>query len=169
MISPSYEDPLGALKAEQESLERQIHNLHKQTASVLHLPLDKGLKLDNGTQYGHAFQITKKEEPKIRKMLTTQFIILETQKDGMFENLSVLLSELDVLLSFADLASSCPTPHTSPNITPSEVGDIIVEGSRYPCMEAQDWMNFIPNDCKLVSVQLMKEHASSGLLISKQV
>ena len=78
MISPSYEAALGALKAEQESLEHQIHNFHKQTASDLDLPLDKGLKLDKGTQYGHVFRITKKEEPKIRKKLTTQFIVLET-------------------------------------------------------------------------------------------
>lgn len=192
MISPSYEAALGALKAEQESLEHQIHNLHKQTASDLDLPLDKGLKLDKGTQYGHVFRITKKEEPKIRKKLTTQFIVLETRKDGVkftntklkklgdqyqkivenykshqkelvsrvvqitatfsevFEKLSGLLSEMDVLLSFADLASSCPTPYTRPDITPSDVGDIILEGSRHPCVEAQDWVNFIPNDCKLV-------------------
>jgi DNA mismatch repair protein MSH2 len=187
MISPGYEAALGALKAEQESLEHQIHNLHKQTASDLDLPLDKGLKLDKGTQYGHVFRITKKEEPKIRKKLTTQFIVLETRKDGVkftntklkklgdqyqkivenyksrqkelvsrvvqitatfsevfilyhvltstellflinassmlqvFEKLSGLLSEMDVLLSFADLASSCPTPYTRPDITPSVI------------------------------------------------
>lgn len=35
----------------------------------------------------------------------------------VFESLAVLLSELDVLLSFADLAASCPTPYTRPDIT----------------------------------------------------
>ncbi|XP_062158477.1 DNA mismatch repair protein MSH2-like [Alnus glutinosa] len=192
MISSSYDPALSALKDEQESLERQIHNLHKQTANELDLPLDKALKLDRGTQFGHVFRITKKEEPKIRKKLTTQFIVLETRKDGVkftntklkklgdqyqkkleeykncqkelvdrvvqtaatfsevFGSLAGLLSELDVLLSFADLASSCPTPYTRPDITPSDEGDIILEGSRHPCVEAQDWVNFIPNDCKLV-------------------
>ncbi|KAK8627879.1 hypothetical protein V6N13_135476 [Hibiscus sabdariffa] len=192
MISPSYDDALAALKNEQESLERQIHNLHKQTASDLDLPVDKALKLDKGTQFGHVFRITKKEEPKIRKKLSTQFIVLETRKDGVkftntklkklgdqyqkvleeykncqkelvnrvvqttatfsevFEPLAELLSELDVLLSFADLASSCPTPYTRPEITPHDVGDIVLEGSRHPCVEAQDWVNFIPNDCRLV-------------------
>ncbi|KAJ7956581.1 putative DNA mismatch repair protein MSH2 [Quillaja saponaria] len=191
MISPSYDPALSALKEEQESLERQIHNLHKQTANDLDLPLDKALKLDKGTQFGHVFRITKKEEPKIRKKLTTQFIVLETRKDGVkftntklkrlgdqyqkileeykncqkelvnrvvqtaatfseiFDSLAGLLSELDVLLSFADLASSCPTPYTRPEITPSDKGDLILEGSRHPCVEAQDWVNFIPNDCKL--------------------
>ncbi|KAM7277946.1 hypothetical protein ACFE04_005080 [Oxalis oulophora] len=192
MISPSYDDTLSALKDQQETLECQIHNLHKQTASDLDLAMDKALKLDKGTQFGHVFRITKKEEPKIRKKLSTQFIVLETRKDGVkftntklkrlgdqyqkmvedyktcqkelvdrvvrtsatfsevFESLAGALAELDVLLSFADLASSCPTPYTRPDIIASNEGDIILEGSRHPCVEAQDWVNFIPNDCKLV-------------------
>ncbi|KAK7265022.1 hypothetical protein RJT34_32638 [Clitoria ternatea] len=192
MISPSYDSTLTKLKEQQELLERQIHNLHRETAEDLDLPIDKALKLDKGTQFGHVFRITKKEEPKIRKKLNTQFIILETRKDGVkftntklkklgdqyqqvleeykscqkelvnrvvriaatfsevFESLAELISELDVLLSFADLASSCPTPYTRPDITSSDEGDIILEGCRHPCVEAQDWVNFIPNDCKLV-------------------
>ncbi|XAR63886.1 hypothetical protein NMG60_11024028 [Bertholletia excelsa] len=192
MISPAYDSKLSELKDEQESLEQQIHNLHRQTANDLDLAVDKALKLDKGTQFGHVFRITKKEEPKIRKKLNTHFIVLETRKDGVkftntklkklgdryqkvleeykncqkemvarvvltaasfcevFESLAALLSELDVLLSFADLAASCPTPYTRPEITPSDVGDIILEGSRHPCVEAQDWVNFIPNDCRLV-------------------
>ena len=39
----------------------------------------------------------------------------------VFESLAGLLAELDVLLSFADLASSCPTPYTRPDITPSVI------------------------------------------------
>ncbi|KAK9669035.1 hypothetical protein RND81_13G104100 [Saponaria officinalis] len=192
MISPGYDSRLLALRAEQESLEREIETLHIKTATDLDLAADKVLKLEKGTQFGHVFRITKKEEPKIRKKLTTQFIVLETRKDGVkftnsklkklgdqfqriveeykniqkelvlrvvqtaatfsevFEALAALLSELDVLLGFAELASSCPTPYTRPDITPSDVGDIILEGSRHPCVEAQDWVNFIPNDCKLV-------------------
>ncbi|KAJ9567286.1 hypothetical protein OSB04_003252 [Centaurea solstitialis] len=192
MISPGYDSQLSTLKNEQESIEQQIHDLHKRTADDLGLPLDKGLKLDKGTQFGHVFRITKKEEPKVRQKLNTLFIVLETRKDGVkftntklkklgdqyqkileeykncqkelvarvvetaatfsevFEGLATLLSELDVLLSFADLAASSPTPYARPEITTSDTGDIILEGSRHPCVEAQDWVNFIPNDCKLV-------------------
>ncbi|KAF5806624.1 putative DNA mismatch repair protein MutS, core [Helianthus annuus] len=191
MISPGYDSQLSDLKNEQESVEQQIHDLHQKTANDLELAIDK-LKMDKGTQFGHVFRITKKEEPKVRKKLNTHFIILETRKDGVkftntklkklgdqyqkvleeykscqkelvarvvntastfsevFDDLAKLLSELDVLLSFADLAASSPTPYTRPDITPSDTGDIILEGSRHPCVEAQDWVNFIPNDCKLV-------------------
>lgn len=83
MISPGYDNALSSLKEKQELLEQQIQALHKQTASDLDLPADKSLKLDKGTQFGHVFRITKKEEQKIRKKLTTQFIVLETRKDGV--------------------------------------------------------------------------------------
>ncbi|KAK4374632.1 hypothetical protein RND71_005309 [Anisodus tanguticus] len=192
MISSAYDPSLSALKDEQETLEQQIHNLHKQTANDLDLPIDKSLKLDKGTQFGHVFRITKKEEPKIRRQLTSHYIVLETRKDGVkftntklkklgdryqkiveeykscqkelvarvvqtvasfsevFEGLAGSLSELDVLLSFADLSSSCPTAYTRPNISLPDTGDIILEGCRHPCVEAQDWVNFISNDCRLV-------------------
>ena len=39
----------------------------------------------------------------------------------VFCSVAGALSELDVLLSFADLASSCPTPYTRPHITPSVI------------------------------------------------
>ncbi|KAK4483392.1 hypothetical protein RD792_010578 [Penstemon davidsonii] len=203
LISSGYDSQLSALKGEQESLEHQIHDLHRKAANDLDLALDKALKLEKGTQYGHVFRITKKEEPKVRKKLNTQFIVLETRKDGVkftntklkklgdqyqkvveeykscqkelvarvvqtaasfsevFEGLAGLLSELDVLLSFADLAASCPTPYTRPIITPSDVGDIILEGCRHPCVEAQDWVNFIPNDCKLVGVNILMAQIGS--------
>ncbi|KAL6994905.1 MutS-like protein [Sarracenia purpurea var. burkii] len=192
MISSGYDPKLAELKDEQDSLEQQINSLHRLTANDLDLAADKALKLDKGTQFGHVFRITKKEEPKIRKKLNTHFIVLETRKDGVkftnaklkklgdqyqkileeykncqkelvarviriaatfsevFESLAELLSELDVLVSFADLAASCPTPYARPDVTPSDVGDIVLEGSRHPCVEAQDWVNFIPNDCRLV-------------------
>ncbi|KAF1867075.1 hypothetical protein Lal_00049503 [Lupinus albus] len=192
MISSSYDPRLSKLQEELELLESQIHDLHRQTADNLDLPIDKALKLDKGTQFGYVFRITKKEEPKIRKKLSAQFLVLETRKDGVkftntklkklgdqyqqiveeykscqkelvnkvvqtaatfsevFESLAELIAELDVLLSFAVLASSCPTPYTRPVITSSDEGDIILEGSRHPCVEAQDWVNFIQNDCKLI-------------------
>ncbi|KAG2610839.1 hypothetical protein PVAP13_4KG227500 [Panicum virgatum] len=160
-------------------------------ASDLDLSVDKHLKLEKGP-FGHVFRISKKEEQKVRKKLTSNYIIIETRKDGVkftspklkklgdqyqalfseytscqkkvvddvvnvsgtfsevFENFAVVLSELDVLQSFADLATSCPVPYVRPDITASDEGDIILQSSRHPCLEAQDSVNFIPNDCTLV-------------------
>lgn len=83
MISSSYDATLSKLKNVQESIEQQIQDLHRQVANDLDLPVDKALKLDKGTQFGHVFRITKKEEPKVRKKLSTHFIVLETRKDGV--------------------------------------------------------------------------------------
>ncbi|KAK1269627.1 DNA mismatch repair protein MSH2 [Acorus gramineus] len=82
MISPNYDEHLAELKNELNAVEHQIHCLHKKIASDLDLPLDKGLKLEKG-QFGHVFRITKKEEQKVRRKLTTQFVVLETRKDGV--------------------------------------------------------------------------------------
>ncbi|XP_057854646.1 DNA mismatch repair protein MSH2 isoform X2 [Cryptomeria japonica] len=192
MISAGYDPSLMTLKNERDEVEEQIQKVHHKAADDLDLPVDKALKLDKGTQFGHVFRITKKEEPKVRKKLNTQYIVLETRKDGVkftnaklkrlgeqyiklsdeysssqrqlvnrvvqtaatftevFEVIANILSELDVLLSFSDLAVSCPTPYVRPDITSSEEGDIVLKGSRHPCVEAQDGVNFIPNDCCLV-------------------
>ncbi|KAJ3670194.1 hypothetical protein LUZ60_010518 [Juncus effusus] len=192
MISPSYSSDLAALKSQLDEIEDQINRIHSQTASDLELQMDKVLKLEKGTQFGHVFRITKKEEQKVRKKLSNQYIVLETRKDGVkftnsklkkfgdefqrvlseysncqkeivakvvetsasfsevFEAIAAMLSELDVLSSFAELATSCPVPYVRPDITASDEGDIILQGSRHPCLEAQDGVNFIPNDCTLV-------------------
>ncbi|PKU65497.1 DNA mismatch repair protein MSH2 isoform X1 [Dendrobium catenatum] len=192
MISPGYDEALALLKDKLDAVEQQIYNLHKETANDLDLSIDKFLKLEKGSQFGHVFRITKKEEQKVRKTLNTHFIVLETRKDGVkftntklkklgdqyqkilneytsrqkdlvlrvvdtsatfsmiFEDSARLLSELDVLLSFADLTVSSPVPYVRPEITGSDEGDIILEGCRHPCVEAQDGVNFIPNDCNLV-------------------
>ncbi|KAM3407993.1 hypothetical protein ACQJBY_001344 [Aegilops geniculata] len=181
-ISPLYSSDLAVLKDELSGVENHINNLHMHTATDLDLSVDKQLKLEKGP-FGHVFRISKKDEQKVRKKLTTNYIIIETRKDGVkftsaklkklgdqyqsllgdytscqkkivdnvvqvsctfsevFENFAAIISELDVLQSFADLAISCPVPY--------EEGDIILQGSRHPCVEAQDGVNFIPNDCTL--------------------
>lgn len=107
MISSGYDSKLSALKNDRDAVEQQIHNLHKQTANDLDLPLDKALKLDKGTQFGHVFRITKKEEPKVRKKLTAHFIILETRKDGVKFTNTKLKKLGDQYQKLLDEYSSC--------------------------------------------------------------
>ena len=83
MISSDYDENLSELKDELDKVEKQIQNLHRQTAEDLDLIVDKTLKLDKGAQYGHVFRITKKEEQKVRRKLNNNFTIIETRKDGV--------------------------------------------------------------------------------------
>ncbi|BBN08051.1 DNA mismatch repair protein MSH2 [Marchantia polymorpha subsp. ruderalis] len=192
IISPAYDNSLQEIKSERDKVEEQIHKLHQQAANDLGLQVEKSLKLDKSPIFGHVFRITKKEEPSIRKKLTSSYVTLETRKDGVkftnsklrrcseqysklseeyvatqrelvskvvevaatflevFEGVALLLADMDVLVGFADLAASSPSPYVRPTMTPGDEGDLILEGSRHPCVEAQDDVNFIPNDCCLV-------------------
>ncbi|KAI3978092.1 hypothetical protein MKX01_032469 [Papaver californicum] len=155
MISSGYDLKLCEIKSERDAVEQKIHNLHKETANDLDLPLDKALKLDKGTQFGHVFRITKKEEPKVRKKLATQFIILETRKDGVKFTNSKLKKLGDQYQKVLEEYTSCQKElvarvvQTAATFSEDE-GDIVLEGSTHPCVEAQDEVNFIPNDCNLI-------------------
>jgi DNA mismatch repair protein MSH2 len=69
------------LKNELSDVENHISNLHKHTATDLDLSVDK-LKIEKGP-FGHVFRISKKDEQKVRKKLTSNYIIIETRKDGV--------------------------------------------------------------------------------------
>lgn len=83
IIAADYDNSLQELKTERDNVEKQILKVHQQAADDLALPAEKALKLDKTTQYGHVFRITKKEEPKVRKKMNSQYITLETRKDGI--------------------------------------------------------------------------------------
>ncbi|KAI7843327.1 hypothetical protein COHA_003025 [Chlorella ohadii] len=65
----------------------------------------------------------------------------------VWREVSATLAELDVLASFAEVAASAPMPYTRPTVLPSEDGEIVLRGSRHPCLEVQEGVDFIPNDC----------------------
>lgn len=66
----------------------------------------------------------------------------------VLEKASLLISELDVLCSFAHVASYAPQTYCRPVMTDEEKDGlgIILKNARHPCVELQEGVNFIPND-----------------------
>jgi DNA mismatch repair protein MSH2 len=48
----------------------------------------------------------------------------------VWEGVSSLLAEMDVLLGFAELAVNAPMPYVRPEMLPSSAGEVVLEGSR---------------------------------------
>lgn len=56
---------------------------------------------------------------------------------SVWELAGALLSELDVLLSFAEAAAVAPTPYVRPEMLGPDEGVIELRGCRHPCVEVQ--------------------------------
>lgn len=61
-------------------------------------------------------------------------------------NRAVQVSELDILISFAEVAALAPTELVRPTMRDMGTGVLKVKGCRHPCLEWQDEMEFIPNE-----------------------
>lgn len=65
----------------------------------------------------------------------------------VWEGVAALLAEMDVLLGFAEVAVNAPTPYVRPQMLPPDEGELKLVGCRHPCVEAQEGVEFIKNDC----------------------
>ena len=50
----------------------------------------------------------------------------------VWEQVSAVLAELDVLLGFAELAANAPTPYVRPTMLPTDAGEIVLIGACGP-------------------------------------
>lgn len=66
---------------------------------------------------------------------------------NIWERVGDLLADLDVLASFAHAATVAPTPYCRPEMLGGEAGELVLKQARHPCLELQDGMDVIPNDC----------------------
>ncbi|KAL6763329.1 DNA mismatch repair protein [Haematococcus lacustris] len=106
----------------------------------------------------------------VQRELVEQVVAVAHTFVEVWERVSALLAELDVLAGFADLAAHAPTPYTRPCMkastyikaglgtgpaaAPSSKGgdggeEVVLLGCRHPCVEAQEGVEFIKNDCVL--------------------
>jgi DNA mismatch repair protein MSH2 len=68
----------------------------------------------------------------------------------VWEVVAGALAELDVLVSFAQVATHSPSVFVRPEMLGAEEGVLSLKGSRHPCLELQEGVDFICNDCDLV-------------------
>jgi len=70
----------------------------------------------------------------------------------VMEDMREMLSTLDVILSFAHVAVSAPSPYVRPTMSEAGTGDIILKQARHPCIEVMDELGgtYIPNDVSLI-------------------
>ena len=78
----------------------------------------------------------------------------------VLEEVAEVLSELDVILSFAEASSSACIPYLRPTILPMGSGVLTMPELRHPCLEAQDSIAFISNDVD------MKKSESNFVIVS---
>ncbi|EGV63485.1 hypothetical protein CANTEDRAFT_123827 [Yamadazyma tenuis ATCC 10573] len=93
-----------------------------------------------------------------QKEIIQEILLITLTFETIFLELSTSLSQIDVLLAFANTSILSPIQYIKPNLVPlsERIDDetfgqrlVDLKNSRHPILEAQDDLNFIPNDVKL--------------------
>jgi DNA mismatch repair protein MSH2 len=96
-------------------------------------------------QYDEFYESYQQKQKEIQGKLTE---LLSTYVP-LFEESSELISEIDILCTFANVALNSSIPFVRPEMKPKDVGDIILKKSRHPCLEVIDSIEVIANDIEL--------------------
>ncbi|KAI8089690.1 muts domain V-domain-containing protein [Halteromyces radiatus] len=87
---------------------------------------------------------------KYQQGLVKQVIETVATYCPVMETLGALLAKLDVIISFAHASIMAPIPYIRPEIHPCGQGDVVLVEARHPCLEAQNDVQFIPNDVNMI-------------------
>ena len=83
--------------------------------------------------------------------------VLETARTfcPVISDCHTLIAELDVLLNFAHVSTSAPTPYVRPTLVKPEDPRqrIALRGCRHPCVERMEGVSYIKNDVELVRAE----------------
>lgn len=91
--------------------------------------------------------ITKYEE--LQASLVKEITDIVKTYCPVLELLNDAYSHLDVITSLAQVAMHAPIPYVKPVLHRKGEGDLVLTGSRHPCLEVQADMNFIANDVEM--------------------
>jgi len=81
MIKPDFDDNLGELREQLDSVEQKVKDQERKASSELGVEMGKVLKLEHSSQHGYYFRLTMKEEKIVRG--NKNFTIMEANKSGI--------------------------------------------------------------------------------------
>ena len=84
--------------------------------------------------------------------LVKEIVAITVTYAPVLESLSLVLANLDVIVSFAHVSAYAPVAYVRPKMhgLNSNVGRTILKEARHPCVEMQDEVTFIANDYELI-------------------
>ncbi|KTW27744.1 hypothetical protein T552_02183 [Pneumocystis carinii B80] len=82
-----------------------------------------------------------------QKQLIKEIIEIAASFCPVMEQLGLVISQLDVIISFSNISVSSISPYVRPIM--SKNNKIMLKGSRHPCLEIQSDISFISNDVNL--------------------
>lgn len=97
-------------------------------------------------QYNQEFVQARDDYNHQQKTVVAEVISIAAGYVEPMSMLNDILAQLDVLVSFAVVSASAPTPFTRPKLFPKGTGVLNLQEARHPCLEMQDDVSFIPND-----------------------
>lgn len=127
--------------------DSQVRNNKKYT--VLNTNKD-GIRLQNEKliEYNDKWMSIRDEYEKEQRSVVEDVIKIAMGYLDPMQTLNNLISELDVLVSFAQVALSSQNEYVRPKLHPAGTGILKLKEARHPCLELQDAVNFIPNDAE---------------------
>nr|XP_027229017.1 DNA mismatch repair protein Msh2-like [Penaeus vannamei] len=90
---------------------------------------------------------SKEEYAQQQKTVVEEIMNIAVGYVEVMQNLGQVLATLDCIFALATAAVSAPIPYVRPKLLEQGSGVIKLQEIRHPCLELQDDVSFIPNDC----------------------
>ncbi|GAA6064732.1 hypothetical protein JCM10212_000403 [Sporobolomyces blumeae] len=91
----------------------------------------------------------QKEYEKKQSSLVKEVIGIAASYCEVLETLNHVIAHMDVIAALATSALAAPIPYIKPTVFDKGNGSLKLEEARHPCLEVQEGVNFIANDCDL--------------------